>query len=677
VADGYGENITYKKTDNITLLSEYHNVYKIKAQITENSLTSLRGISSLGKGRIKIGGITLYAGNTNAEKLIGYMVEAFYKDEEDAGQQTVISIYADEDWNNCVRFEARNIESYEQNKLTYKKKGYINISPTTSVILNGYYTNGFNSDLWENKEGTLTFITTRGSICDVVIADLYENFIIHNVVPNDKLIISMYDPDNFLMLADDETMTYSLKDTTGRDIKLSDLNMWDVLSVFKSGGTKTNIDIIVSGKCIIGTVNQITENEEIEVVVNQKSYILNRGAEKLFGDIIVPGLSGKFYLDYRGRLAAMEIALGKNIGFIMSAGNGSGLDTLSIKVFKNDKTVEIFQASDNIKIDGVKCKTNDDIKSCLKNYSENMRQIIVYELNNKRQISSIDTPYLSVAESQYSIKESYSKAELKWKSSMKTFSGKIILNDSTLIFETPDEESNYDDVSYYSVLVSGSLVNDQTYFVSSYNLDGDAVAAEIVNIFYNPPALNYDAPLYLIDKVTTAIDDEQNVVDKVYCMLDGNEMSFLSNNAGELSRLKSGDSVRFAVDRNGRVAAASIEKFFEYETKIFNEGKSGDYYTISDYTSSDRVVCGYVNNISGNLIQIKYGIDPAADLGMETHAADKYKISVYDPNSNGKLYAGTIKDILDIKHSGSYASFIVAKMRSGDARNLIIYKAKQ
>jgi hypothetical protein len=117
-----------------------YDIYKVKGVISENGITGLKTTPGGEKAdRVKINGVTYFAGNTNACDYIGYNVTAYYRNDDEIF--TVIHVEADETKNKTVTVMSEQIVSYSGNVFKYydenENQRSLKTTPALSVIYNG------------------------------------------------------------------------------------------------------------------------------------------------------------------------------------------------------------------------------------------------------------------------------------------------------------------------------------------------------------------------------------------------------------------------------------------------------------------------------------------------------------------------------------------------------------
>ena len=88
-------------------MNVYHNIYLKQGQIVDNGVTAVNGKSTIDEDCIKIDNLVLEGANKETQKLIGQIVEYYYKDND--GVYTLLYAYGSPNKNNIVTIPAKDI----------------------------------------------------------------------------------------------------------------------------------------------------------------------------------------------------------------------------------------------------------------------------------------------------------------------------------------------------------------------------------------------------------------------------------------------------------------------------------------------------------------------------------------------------------------------------------------
>ena len=155
----YGSSASfYSKADNVTILTEYFDIYKINAVINAVGPTRINAGVKLMETVADLNGVTFNVGATNAKDYIGYNVYAYYKEDRNATRSTLL--FVEPAKNTVYDLKDDEISSYdpETERLSYftnieqGKKSYITIRLTDNIIYNNVRTKDFTREDFETAD---------------------------------------------------------------------------------------------------------------------------------------------------------------------------------------------------------------------------------------------------------------------------------------------------------------------------------------------------------------------------------------------------------------------------------------------------------------------------------------------------------------------------------------------
>lgn len=379
-----------------TLLTRDLKVKKVAGIVKENEVSSLTGVGSIDKDeKAKIHfnvdksdkdntnyevneNDTYYLADSDADKYLGYYVNAYVKETDRSNEYDIIAI-TPSNKNKTISFTLDQYDSFDAANMTIYYYKNDTDSKTTSiqldktaldgVIYNGIgmsYTTGTqlaanvfggtqsksssttNSALVEKDStysGKVTLIdndSTNGY--DVAVIDIAAIGVVDTVsaagkvtflnVPTTKNVSKVvldFDED------DNNQIVKLTKD--GKAMNYADLKKWDVLSIYYSGnGEYYDVRAIDSNKIDSSITNRgasDTSADGYEYTIDGKKYEVAEGA--YINKTLNPGTAGVFYIDENNKIVAYD----KNGSTTSTSSNGNYAFIIGASVTSNgfDKTV--------------------------------------------------------------------------------------------------------------------------------------------------------------------------------------------------------------------------------------------------------------------------------------------------------------------------------------------------
>lgn len=390
-----------------TLLSQYSDIYKVKATVANTYRSDANLIKTNGDIQIELAIVAngLYkfpAGqianefalvlnadgssaafkalfnDTTVGELLGYTVNAYLTVNAD-GELEVIALVPDMKSIETMTFEkpvteistvsvasatAAPVFSYwENDRLKDAKMAPAN---TVGVYVNGVYNNTIdNFIVGDINNGTYSSVTLLGSkatgLYNKIMLTQYEYAMVESV--DTELAIITTDKGDLTLNEDEvkDEFIYSII-KNGAAIELADIAEGDILNIISDNATDFTVanfaDIYVSNETIEATVSQFNPST-FEYTIDGAEYEVANGAA--VGSLNA-GDAGIFYLTIDGYLYDAELTKGfsGNYAFVidMALDTSSFGQTWQVKMLTKDNTIVTYDVKNNVKIDGV-VKKND------------------------------------------------------------------------------------------------------------------------------------------------------------------------------------------------------------------------------------------------------------------------------------------------------------------------------
>ena len=587
------------------------------------------------------------------------------------GAKTLTSITKVAGMNSSITIEDWQIEDISGDVVKYYKNeddkeedelSKLTLSDNLYVVYNDVpvHPDFINEDFIEEylnvENGNITFLSNDGSSnsAEVAFVESYVSYYVSSVAKNDG-IVSIYDKYSTITglpkLDFDEHDLASVKRITSKggtysDTTIDAISQKSVVSIAQPYDDVEGTRVIISTATVNGSVKEMSSDYEY-VKIGSENYsvspyyrtILAGGADVAFST----GDSGKFYLDYNGRIVAFEKTESENpYGLMVRYKHGSGMDAAySVEIYTSGGKFIQAPLKDSVRFNGETVSAQTAITRLeltrapsanwnLMNGEEavNLDSYLIQPVRYKTTVSN-GTTYVSEIEamnySDYTDssivpsypsidkfedgeageKLNYSKSGYSFK---KDGSNMFAMNSKTVVFVVPNDMTKSD--AYRKGTNTYYFSETATHQVEAYNVEkgnaevviyypttsktGATISASTYTYFINSvtPATFEDAPTLKVtyyragstEEETKYIEDDYKADDYEYDPAD----------------LKAGDIVKMTMSGNyitniqavyvdgelkpdtGDGAVVDGEKQYEIEGHYIKKDNSGttDYYQV-------------------------------------------------------------------------------------------------
>ena len=687
--NGNDEYIIYDGTDvdRKTILSEYLDITKIKAEIVETAITNSNLVKKDGN-QIKIklidtykfdwenifDGIyekndtmTLYEGNSKAASYIGSDIVAYTK----AKDNDYIILSAIGDNRSVETLEiSKDIKDIEVDWNTKKFEYYKNendLRPTDVDFENtvNVYVNGVevsNAEDWFNnipeKASSVVLMANKGEDYSKVFITSYIYALVEDIDLDDEII---YTDKGDLELGDtrEKYFTYDLT-LDGNKIEIEDLEENDVLNILCDPKAEEDfndkdivkMDIFVTRNTVSGMIEEYLGDNTY--VIDGKEYIdFDSNCNPDVGDV------ARFFLTIDGKLFATdtdwegEEGVTGNYGFITAVGEtvSFGETTYEIKMFTMDGSIETFVIAEKVKINGTKdakqsewfaaggkiydaVKGPDSAETAITSIPE---RFIKYKLNSNDEIKEINF-----------VSQTFEK-DVKYKESTEKFAGKLINNKSVLLLAEPESDGSFEE-SKLEILSFYGLDEDEVYNTYLFDVEDNEIGVAVIT---NGIVANKKSALAIVTGTSTVTDDKM----KINFYQNGEFKSYVVNeDCDDLAGIKKGDIFQYTVSEDEIVRG----------TIVYNK----DGLASGLNTATVKYVVGNVTDKETKYITVD-GIDYSFaknDIGT---------IAVYNTERDGKNAITELSSFSGLKKTGTtYEYKVVLRIEDDEIVDAIEYQTK-
>ncbi len=494
----YGtEAYSYGSDDGNTILSRYLHIEKISGKVTADYLT-VTGSAGIRVGRdeVAIDGEVMQAGTSGTADYLLRQVEAYVREEN--GEKTIL-IAVPKSASTAVVIESSQIANGKTaDEFIYEADGRENRVSVAGadIIVNGQPS----GSLVIPETGTVTLIYS-GADVESVLVWRYTNYVVDKAdEETDKVYFKKeYNGVKSYELDTESTSVRTvLCDADGKDIPISALKEWGILSVAESAD-KSVLRAIYSDASIAG---EITEIGEDTAVIGGSVHKLAKELAAISPTAPELGLRAAFYKSFSGEIAAIDAAYaegGAMYAYLVAAANGKGLGGVpQMKLYTENGEMKTYYTADTVILDGRGVPATQllpESGNVLFSGGKAVRQLLKVKINIADLISEIDTAadYLSDTENDAKYSE-FSKdyyidenrrtnddADGLYVAGIGTFSSRFLARGVTKIFAIPDEnatDKEYSTMKYTELIHFTSGV--QYRCTSLYDVDEGNVIGAIV-----------------------------------------------------------------------------------------------------------------------------------------------------------------------------------------------------
>jgi hypothetical protein len=706
-----GDKVTYSTDENKTLLTEYLKVYRVEGIVNGNEKTELYGKSSVASGWIQIDGVQ-YKYDGNASEFLGKEVEAYYRDEESNGENSIIYI-GETNRNDTIICDADDITLSGTTFTYYDEKDRqktVKLTSGAAIIYNERAVTDTSFDLNRliPSEGNVTFIDNNNdNKYEVIKVISYTDVVVESADAYNDLIYDKYMSERNLKLKNHD---YEIIDSeNGKTVDIGKLAEYDVLSVMESDDGC--FYILRSGKTVKGAIEKIEETDKVLIDGTEyklsKSYLTSNQKELKVGD------TGTFMIDAYGRIAGInlssssgyQVGLMKRIWYDISVS-----DYPQTKIYTVLGEEQTFDFADKVKVDGVRMKSSlvnngeNAVVRAIRNGQEGYNdklleelpegQLVRYKLNSEKKICEIDTVYKNAAagEDGNSLTRSIDYEtgnKLFYKLQGKNLGGKELVSSSTIVFVLSFPFIG-DDEYDFRITSGGYFADNTNYNIESYTYTEDKISADVILCYkdFTSNQLDSSAKDILVDKVGVMADEDGDVKKTISGWSDGTYTTVaVSNNA--LNNVKEkynreiqkGDYINFSTNSVGDMNI--IDLVYDSVSDRFAYTKNGDEYVYAsgsgDFGEGFRYAYGLLYRCFGKDIVMSRTLDTSSISDSQVCdklTVDTSNIYVYDKDApkRDQVRLGTMADLIPYTRDNLEPSRIIVRTSYAKVVNVLIIK---
>ena len=719
VTDDYVET---KVAYGTNCLTEYFGFEKVSGILTTAGSYSMNDGYFAEESMVQIGDLSLYCGLSGIEEYLGYNVDCWYDKSKNELRAFSVS-----DGNETVSFDSQNVVSYSDFEIKVedesgKTKSY-GLDKGFSFVLNGRLIAPEDSD-FIFSEGEITLVDNSGDKgYDVVVAKKKEHFVIKSINLSEFVVYDKKNSGKKLVLKNEDGYFYSLE-KAGVSIEPSALSEEDVLEVYQSRDGYVS-KVKVSDVYVKGTITGIGNDV---IYVDEKPFEYNEYFKNNFNPEL--STSGTFLLDSDGKITYISSLYRDRVeyGFFLDfGGKTSSLSSeRKMKVLTENGTVEIFELSDKVKLDGeLYSKEAPEIQNALMNGEYPRYQLIRFGKNNNGKVNLIDlssdisekeiSPSLSETDALiekygeiYSAEDSltrYVKASdthAYWRSSGSAFLPFFTIGNTTMISvpsamkpakgSEPEYSSRYVDDAFRVVSTADLGSYEEKIYIDAYDYD-DAMSPKFV-VIYNgnaqAGAANIVTPLnsavvHVVESVTDVVNEEGEQTKRIYAYANKKFVTYdIDPNLCSMFEVQglipsSGDVVRFSFGSK-YINGIAIDAVFDETTSALAVNYKGAVSTnpAATLTYASGSVFSFADASSLVIKTDNYPTGSSYPTPIDGLCSVKTtgstQVVLYDTKTKS-ISHGRTTDLKDIRSAGEdEASYVCVRLNGYEPRLIVIYR---
>ncbi|MBQ7573889.1 MAG: S-layer homology domain-containing protein [Clostridia bacterium] len=403
---------SYVVSKGTTLLDGIYDGGKHTGVVEATHESSLYGDEILSENEVIIDGLRYKTGNTDVADYLGYRVDFYGNDDDGDG---VLGSVALSRKNETMKLSGRDVESSTATELKYldenDRKKSVKLSDTFRVVCNKKAYNGYDKEIfsWPNADFILIDNDADGyyDVAKLTLSEVHQ--VDHVNVYNNKIYLkdSLTTGSNVIDLDEEAETEYTLKNYRGETISISDIDEEAFLEVYVSPDEK-NFDIIKLDQKVRGEISSIYKNSEY-IVIGSSEYRVYSTKTGLFTDIsqVRVGSYCEAVINTEGEVVDVDTDVKQGnlkYGYLYRVGMDeneedpvfvriiTGTTTEQTKekdkyyiIGKDSQTMDLFQLSGKVSIDGASYKSTQEQYSHLR-----AGAVVKYSLDSDGKINRID-----------------------------------------------------------------------------------------------------------------------------------------------------------------------------------------------------------------------------------------------------------------------------------------------
>ena len=615
-----GDWVSYQQEDQASLMETFLYVKRIKGIVYANERTGLSGYKSQPTAYVNIDGEQYYDKNRVCKDFLGCSVEAYVRTDD---TDEVVRVYLSSKTKISI-LDAKDIlpdrsRADEYCIVTYDDEtgdeDFYDLSPDYDCVYNGVLYEDFTKDIFDIPIGYIKLIDNdNDSLYDIVMIEEYENYFVDTISGYYKTVTDQY-TGKLLDLSDAKRTKLLFED--GTPASFEDIVLPCVLSVFSD--KNDNYKTVYICRDTLTLVPEAILDTGKEFIANDKQFSLATSylpysKIKLSEQIIC-------YFDFVGQVAGTDEGEGTaHYAYLLGVNVEGTLRNPRIRLLDENSVISTYDLDDKIVFNGQKMDSRTAVQNFY-NGAEFQRQLIMYYTDEDNKIKKM-YKYVDNSSSEtygtgleFSL-DYVSKPGSQYRGdSLRCLDTKFYLNADTKIFcVSKDINDDVKDFSCQNYQVMRETSGG--YNFELYNISEDFSVPVMVSYQTAGDAYSYYDKILVVDKVSQAMSENEDILYKVAGYVDGKYTSLLVENeivdegnwiesykGIDVSKLKKGDVIQYKLGMSGRITAFRVfynrdmpDAFDEVSTDMPSISATNLYAAI--YTSYAEVLSQTKNSVS-------------------------------------------------------------------------------
>ncbi len=697
-----GTSFTYNK--DTTLFNYIWQAYEVKGLVTSTEVASLGRTKACAEGQIEIDNTAYFTDLKNTYDFLGYNCIAIVS-RKDVDAPRVLSLAKKID-EKVLELNSLNLKKgcYDGQKLYYTddsgKEREAKISPTVYVLYNGAFAGSqFEKSIFDFDLGEVTLIDTdEDRVYDV--AKILEYQYMHAAAkPSGDLMIlqDQDDPAQYLQLTPKSNDLILDIEVDGQPAEISQIVTGDLVAYAQSprDSSVNYLSIKINREKITGKLSKTSKKTwtigERDMIASD--FIRQNPVTK--GDIPSMGVLGTYSLDFLGRLVLFEAEENEYVyGVLLEVANieAAFSNGVKAKFFTTGSSIEVYEAPNGVRIDGVKYTSGDAARAyltatTLSMYDPNatLCQIVKYKLDDNGNLHSIYTAYegSSADKNENAPHISFPLATRYYAQAQGYCFGvdkvrEFRCPNETLLFALPPKNAagGVDEDKLYMFIrdflnVRGAFSGARQNI--AYDCDETGAAKAIAFEYEFTGMFDSTYPLYgLVRNKYTKLNEKGELVNE-FEMVDKNGL-YIYETVDETvgANVDKGDMVMYQYDSNKKIF------IFDHIFDLSNQGGHG--FRLENSTtfngSKFRAFVGYVESFKDGYAYVTWdpakAADPDAPALRHLVQLGSVYYNIYYVNS-GETVAGDVVDLPNFVSSKKGEDVLLVLAEEGNVHNYTFY----
>ncbi len=674
-----------------------------------DGVTSDEHSVSVGSLRVGSKAFTLAENLIDVNYLLGYRADVYYKNYGDTQDKV---FYIDEFDNSVIKVDSEDLSYASDSEIKYYKENKeekLRINPSitrfiyNNKLVGSYTVSDLNPFTAGHLDGSVIFIDNNDDgIFDIIRMKAYKTYVVDRV--ENGVIYNKYHKD--VIIDTDELDENAVVNVAMQAISPDLIEEGDLISVMSdiSGNVRT---VIVTIDTYEGTIKSI-ENDGSRIQRIKIDDIWFNAAYSLMDSPNISkieiGNKIKVYLNPECRISDVntEDYEGKRIAYLIDAAQYGTMDKVfNIKLLTSGGEVTIYDLADKVNLmlgNGTEeTRESKDVLTWLDTSAGRyVRQPVIYTLDSQNKINFLrryngtdssndgfyQYPDFDGDTSKTNVDDYY------FRYGANSFGGKLLINDTTVMFSVP-VEANRDMDEFYSVTSTSHFVDSGkiTEPMWAYGTKGNNPVAEIMIVNNNATYTDIarTGEIFVVSAISHIYEDGNEYI-QLSGYEKGKETLYKADVSSQIS-VKTGDIIRIKSDSKGIVK--SIDKVFSLEDKElliskFNPDGSNPGGSNADGSNNDKINAPnryiYGKAYYADDYAITVNIDTDYDASTDNAVYESYPIKkfyIVNVDTSGreiKVTQGTSNNILNaLDHTITKASSVFIHTRGLDCKTLVIY----